>query len=53
MRHLSLIMRVPSVIVPFQEHANILINPLHPSFNSIAVEKVLELPLDVRLLNRI
>ncbi len=47
----SLLLRVPSVIVPFQEHANMLINPLHPGFSGVVVERVVALPLDVRLLN--
>lgn len=45
--HPSLVLEVPSVIVPLE--TNYLINPAHPAFEQIEVGDPLELPLDARL----
>lgn len=45
--HQSLVLEVPSVIVPLE--TNYLINPAHPAFEQVDVGASLELPLDARL----
>ncbi len=43
----SLAFIVPSVIVP--DEFNILLNPLHPQFETLSIEKAKSYPLDARL----
>mgnify|MGYP006289816263 FL=1 len=45
--HPSLVLEVPSVIVPLE--TNYLINPAHPAFEQLDVGDPFELPLDARL----
>ena len=47
----SVALQVPSAIVPIE--SNILINPAHPKFQRLEVGEPMELPLDLRVLNKL
>lgn len=47
----SAILRVPSVVVPFE--SNYLLNPRHPDFKTIVIGKAIDLPVDPRMMAKL
>lgn len=47
----SIALRVPSAIVPIE--SNILLNPAHPKFQTLETGEPMDLPLDLRVLDKL